>query len=84
MNKLLLRLSAGALVLGMLGASACSGCGSQEPESSSSSPAMQQQSFTCGYGTHREGNACVANSQSTGGTGAQSNSPSTLNTNNNN
>jgi ABC-type oligopeptide transport system substrate-binding subunit len=84
MNKLLLRLSAGALVLGMLGASACTACSQGSEESTMSSPAMQQQSFTCGYGTHREGNACVANSQPTGGTSTQSNRPTTLNTNNNN
>lgn len=58
------RLSAALLTVGMMGAAACSSC-SPAPEDASSSPAMQQQSYRCGPNTHREGNQCVADAQST-------------------
>lgn len=81
MNTLLLRLSIVILGVGMLGAAACSGCSQQPTDTGASSAAMQPTSYTCGFGTHREGNACVANA--TSGTSTQS-TPKTLNPNSGN
>ena len=76
MNKLLLRLSTVILGLGMLGAAACSGC-SQTSTDTASNPAFQQQSMNCGAYTHRVGNQCVADTQSSA-TGSRSTRPATL------
>jgi hypothetical protein len=81
MNKLLLRLSTVILSFGMLGAAACSSCSGVPAEDTSTAPA--QQTYTCGRGTHKVGNACVADrlSTNTQGTGTNAN---TLSTNGNN
>lgn len=65
MNKLLLRLSAVVLSLGMLGAAACSGCSQQLTGSSSTVPAVSDLGYICGRDTHKVGNACVADRLST-------------------
>ena len=61
------RLTAVILSFGMLGAAACSACSPSTPDSKKSS-VMEQPSYTCGTGTHREGNQCVGNSTTTQGT----------------
>ena len=80
MTKLLLRLSAVILSLGMLGAAACSGCSGDS--SNSNKPAvMQQQSMHCGAYTHRVGNQCVGDSSGSGGsngTSSRQTQPATL------
>lgn len=60
--KNLLRLSTVMLGLGMLGAAACSSC---MPPPEETKPKEYKQSYTCGPGTHREGNQCVGDVQST-------------------
>ena len=78
MNKLLLRLSAVILSLGMLGAAACSGCSGSNTNNSNSA-AMQPQSMNCGAYTHRVGNQCVGDSGgSTGPTASRQSQPTTL------
>lgn len=81
MNKLLIRLCTVTLSLGMLGAAACSGCMPPAEDASSSSPSLTPQSMTCGAGTRKVGNQCVADG--TGGTKSNS-APGTLGTNGNN
>ena len=56
--KNLLRFSAATLVLGMLGATACSSC-SQPPADASSNGVMAPVSMRCGPNTHLEGTQCV-------------------------
>ena len=75
------RLSAVILSLGMLGAAACSSCSGEPADTGTSSSGASQQTYVCGRGTHKVGNACVAdsrpaNTQNTGG--------NTLNTTGNN
>ena len=77
--KNLLRLSVMALALGALGASACSSC-SPAAEDASTDPALGQQSYKCGPGTHLVGSVCVGDTVST--TGARATTP--LNTSGNN
>lgn len=79
MNKLLLRLSAVILSLGMLGAAACSGCGETNTNNTNDS-VMQQQSMNCGAYTRRVGNQCVG--ENTGNTSTQSTQARPLNTGN--
>lgn len=57
--KNLLRLSTVMLSLGMLGAAACSSCSPAAEDTSSKTPEYKQ-SYTCGAGTVRQGNQCVA------------------------
>lgn len=57
--NILLRLSSVVLSLGMLGAAACSSC--SPPPEEKSGPSLNGQSYTCGAGTRRVGNQCVAN-----------------------
>ncbi|MBI2387079.1 MAG: hypothetical protein HYV14_13895 [Elusimicrobia bacterium] len=61
--KNLHRLFAVILSLGMLGAAACSGC-SQQPEETSSTSLSQPMSYKCGAGTHRVGNQCIGDTES--------------------
>ena len=78
MTKLLLRLSAVILSLGMLGAAACSGCSGSNTNTGKSA-VMQQQSMNCGAYTHRVGNQCVGDSGGgTNPTRARQSQPSTL------
>lgn len=76
----LLRLSVVVLALGALGASACSSCSPAAEEDSSLDPALTQQSYKCGPGTHLVGSVCVGDTVST--TGAKPTTP--LNTSGNN
>lgn len=63
--KNLYRLSAALLTVGMLGAAACSSCSPAPADDAKNDPALQQQSYRCGPNTHREGNQCVGDTQST-------------------
>jgi hypothetical protein len=81
MKKLLLRLSAVILSLGMLGAAACSSCSGAPADTGSSDTGASQQTYVCGRGTHKVGNACVADTQATS---AQNVGGNTLNTTGNN
>ncbi len=80
--KILLRLSAVSLALGMLGAAACSSCSQANTNDTNSNSVMQQQSMTCGQGTHLVGTQCV-NNGTTSTTSAASRTPVTLNSNGN-
>lgn len=51
------------LSVGMLGATACSSC--MPPAEETKKPEEYKQSYTCGAGTHREGNQCVGDVRST-------------------
>lgn len=82
MSRLLLRLSAVTLSLGMLGAAACSSC-SPQPTESAGDPYLGQHSYTCGAGTHLAGNQCVGNSASAN-TASTANKPVAINTSGNN
>lgn len=67
--KILMRLTAAALVLGALGASACSSCSQSSTDTGSTSSAvMQPQSYRCGPGTVLQGNQCVATTSTSGTT----------------
>lgn len=79
MNNLY-RLSAALLTVGMMGAAACSSC-SPAPADASKDPVMQEQSYRCGPNTHREGNQCVGDAQSTS---SRNSSTRVLNTTGNN
>lgn len=84
MKILLLRLSAGILCLGMLGAAACSGCSQTPAADAKSDPALNQQTYTCGRGTHKVGNACVADVTPTNAQGGSTSGANTLKTTGNN
>lgn len=79
MKTLYLKLSVVALLTGMLGASACSGC-MPPPEDTSSSSVSQPMSYKCGPGTKLVGRQCVADSSSSGASPRST----TLNTTGNN
>ncbi len=56
--KIVMKLTAVALAFGTLAAAACSSC-NPPVKKDNSSPVSQQQSYTCGRGTHLVGTQCV-------------------------
>lgn len=81
--KIMMRLTAAALALGMLGAAACSSCSQPTDDGSASSAVTQPTSYRCGAGTVQQGNQCVA---TTSATSSSSTRPKTqtINTSGNN
>lgn len=59
--KIVMKVVAVALAFGTLAAAACSSCSQPSTSSTDSSSATQPQSYTCGKGTHLQGNQCVGN-----------------------